>query len=384
MKKKFSIEIGVDEFTIVLQPNRNCFRYEEWEFYAELMIDDFIDRSKLETILDTIMSADDSKTNPAGYNTAVFAQKKPYYLSIAYHKDYPNMGVIVKFSAFAWADYQKCYRDIMGHDIDLRMFLDSIRYEKLYSFRLSRIDIAVDYKDYFSEDFLNSLYNDYSEGNIKIVNADYKQNIRETKANITNKEVNTIYIGSLRSRSFLRVYNKKKEQIDTNGFRLNEAENCDSWIRFEASYRDIYAHQLTEKLLEDTQDYQTLLIEAFLSKYRFYDENKGSLCSFTKILVDLLSQDTNILRCESPRNNSILRSIQYLITDSGLLSTLVKVFLIWGDRADEQLFDLLKRSYYKQKPDLIEKKEITAFVDKHKSTLKKTPFRKYIRSVSID
>ena len=50
-------------------------------------------------------------------------------------------------------------------------------------------------------------------------------------------ETETFYIGSRKENSqlLLRVYNKKAEQINTNGFRLNEALECENWLRLEAS-----------------------------------------------------------------------------------------------------------------------------------------------------
>ncbi|EKC59164.1 replication initiation factor family protein, partial [human gut metagenome] len=71
-----------------------------------------------------------------------------------------------------------------------------------------------------------------------------------------NLVTESIYIGSRaeNAQSLLRVYDKKSEQISNNGFRLDEALQCDSWVRFEASYRGNYAHQITEQLEHITDD----------------------------------------------------------------------------------------------------------------------------------
>jgi len=54
------------------------------------------------------------------------------------------MGVIVKFSAYAWHSYQQRYESKFNEPIHLHTFLKMISSDE-YTFRLSRIDICCDF-----------------------------------------------------------------------------------------------------------------------------------------------------------------------------------------------------------------------------------------------
>ena len=62
--------------------------------------------------------------------------------------------------------------------------------------------------------------------------------------------IETVYIGSKKenTKALCRIYDKRLEQINKNGFRLDEALACDDWTRFEISYRGTYAWQCAEQL----------------------------------------------------------------------------------------------------------------------------------------
>ena len=218
---------------------------------SETLIDEFIELSQIEDVLSTKLKSDSTKTNPAGYTNAIHATDKPFYLAIAYHEFYLNMGIVVKFSAWAWAEYQSNYYNLHSVHITLSEFLKMIE-SNIYSFRLSRIDIAVDYKNYFESNFLDTLNEDIKNNVIKVVNVNDIKSFQSSSAITNDNKISTIYLGSRKSntRSFLRIYDKKQEQLNNNGFRMAEAKECESWIRFEASYRSIYAHKVTDELIK--------------------------------------------------------------------------------------------------------------------------------------
>ena len=367
-----------------MQSNVEIMNIEDWRDIAEMIIDEFIELSQIEDVLATKLKSDSTKTNPAGYTNAIHATDKPFYLAIAYHEFYLNMGIVVKFSAWAWAEYQSNYYNLHSDHITLSEFLKMIE-SNIYSFRLSRIDIAVDYKNYYDSDFLDILYENIKDNVIKVVNINGTKSYKSSSAITTDNRITTVYLGSRKSnntRSFLRIYDKKQEQIDKNGFRLSEAKKCDSWIRFEASFRTVYAHKITEELLK-TNDYIKSLINIFLNKYRFFDVQNDKYCDYTEDLIQLLENQNpsqNILRCESPRDNSISQSIRYLILDSGLFTTFVKVFLLWGEDAEKKLLSFLRETYNAQKKDIVSKREIVAFAKKH-SDLKNTNFSDYLSTI---
>jgi len=97
----------------------------------------------------------------------------------------------------------------------------------------------------------------------------------------------------------------------------------DNWVRFEASFRGKYAHQITESLLTGVSGHdelQRLIAHKMCDKYQFFDPVKDDVTDFTEDLLGI-AQGSNFshLRAESPRDNSLRQSIRYLITNAGLL-----------------------------------------------------------------
>ena len=181
-------------------------------------------------------------------------------------------------------------------------------------------------------------------------------NYRHSKRKISSVEKNlvteSIYIGSRaeNAQSLLRVYDKKSEQISNNGFRLDEALQCDSWVRFEASYRGNYAHQITEQLEHITDDVSVsqFIASKICDRYRFYDPLNSCFTDFTNDLLKIIEcSNFHALRCESPANNSLNKSIQHIIYGSGLFPLIYKISVIWGEKAVAEFWSILYEIYKK-------------------------------------
>lgn len=66
------------------------------------------------------------------------------------------MGVCIKFSAYAWMKYREQYETLFNHSIQIHQFISNIDNTHLYTSRISRIDIAIDFID---EDIsVNTIY----------------------------------------------------------------------------------------------------------------------------------------------------------------------------------------------------------------------------------
>lgn len=147
----------------------------------------------------------------------------------------------------------------------------------------------------------------------------------------------------------LKIYDKRAEQIVKSGFRLNEALACDDWTRFEVSYRNTYAHQISADLLDigkryDHEDeesagiYVRYLASKILDKYRFKIVDTGEMASFTQTLQDLAEGgDFQALRSERPENHTMRQSTNHLCRQSGLMPLLFKVENIWGADAIDDI-----------------------------------------------
>lgn len=136
------IQPDIDQFTLVLQ-SRDIFDFDEWrEWVAKNMINSFLIDSKMLSLFD-LFDESDVKL-PEGYNVGYSFNNSPFYFCIAYHEAFSKMGIIVKFSAYAWHEYRKRYEKEFNKPIHLHTFFKLIDSED-YSFRLSRIDICCDF-----------------------------------------------------------------------------------------------------------------------------------------------------------------------------------------------------------------------------------------------
>ena len=131
------ILLGVDELTLVLSLVDKAILgdLDEWQEKAESMISEFAGLGNLETVFGNKKELEDKC--PQGYTTGYQYGNHPFYFAIAYHPLHPDMGVIIKFSAYSWATYCK------GNSMNIKRFLKTVKSDK-YNFRLSRVDFAVD------------------------------------------------------------------------------------------------------------------------------------------------------------------------------------------------------------------------------------------------
>lgn len=351
--------IGVDELTLVLSTDiAKLKNIEEWKPLAESIISEFVKLANIESIFGK--QRDLESANPAGYSIGYEYGFNPFYFAIAYHPLHARMGVIVKFSAYAWNSY--CSQASMN----IKNFLTSIKSD-LYKFRLSRIDFTVDYQNWDLS--VNEIYHNLIKGIWEIRDANNKKNSSVITAHAVNNVVNTFYIGSKKAgtRLFLRVYNKKLEQLENFGYRYDDASETLSWIRFEAVFKSGYAHQLTE-LIGSSKEHSLLKLIAnkITEKFRFYELSNERYTDFTQKLLDSSSKEFGQLKLESPRNNNLLSSIYHLIGGSGLFSTMYKCDEVWNEEASISLLEHLHELYidtYKPNDD------IKLWIKKNKGTL---------------
>ena len=368
MNKK--IFVSVDEFSLVLF-SPYPVDSNDWLTQAYTIIGRFIDKSRIKTILGNIVEMTEKR--PSAYTQAFTIENAPYYFAIAYHEYFQHMGVLIRFSGQAWATYQKAYTELYGQSTNISEFLKTIN-SSIYDYRLSRIDLTADYINY---DNLspNGIYKTLKDKSCVVVDCKERKAKRKISAMQNDMETDTFYIGSRKENSqlFLRVYNKKREQIDTKGFRLDEAVECESWTRFEVSYKGNYAHQITEQLKSVDGDValSQFIASKICDKFRFYDVNKKTYTEYTQDLLLLVgNSDYSALRTENPKNNSLNESIAHIISGSGLFPVCYKVGKIWGVQAEKELLTMLYEVYDSIfRKELDKKSSIQSWLRKNAPTL---------------
>lgn len=334
----YLIELGVDEITLVLQlpsARKSMLLSSEWKDLAEHMLWQFEEQSGIRNIFGEKTY---EKKAPEGYTVAYRYGEHSFYFAVAYHDYQSNMGVIVKFSAQSLDFY------LQETGLKLYEFLQNITHPE-YSQRLSRIDLTADYID---EDIdITEIYQTLMDSKVALFREQENKKTGEMQFRkvpmkyegfLKGQEVPTIYIGSPKSDSRLRIYDKKREQMERKGTKLEKALSCKGWIRFEAVMRNEYAHQLSSELLNIKTDteYVNLIALTISQKYRFMEVDNGvagNPTEYTQLLLNCLCNNQFRLKAASTRNYELARNIAYIFYGSGIMNALYKLKSIWGSDA---------------------------------------------------
>lgn len=348
------IELGIDEITAVLQlADKNFLRTTEWQAIAEKMIAIFALRARF---WDVYGEQQPITVLPQGYDIGYTYGDHNFYLALAYHPTQISMGVVVKFSALA-LDYYTEQTGLKVYHLLQRVIDD------LYSVRLSRVDLTVDYIDEGIN--VTEIYQQFIDNRIGI----FRDQVNEKTGEITYRkcklklqgflaegEVPTLYLGSIQSNARLRIYDKKREQFERKGSKYAKAQKCKNWVRFEGVFRHEFAHQISDNLMLITTDDElaSLIACVMAQKFRIMYVNKGVVdcdTEYTQMLFDCIRTAGFVLKAPSSRNNDLIRSLQHLLNGSGLMNFLYKIKVIWGDDAVGKMFAALTNYLNGWKPN---------------------------------
>ncbi len=362
------LELGVDEITLVLQvapAYRHLLGIEGWEDVAVRMIGTF---AELAGFQDVYGERFDEPRVPQGYTMGYHYGDHPFYLATAFHEYQPDFGCIVKFSAQALDYYcektgMKAYQLVQAVESDL------------YTIRASRVDMTADYIDEGID--TSVIYQSLMDGSVSLSREYVAKATGETKYRrmqtnfrgiIDGQEVPTIYIGSPKSNGMLRIYNKKLEQIQRSGTKLEKARRCDDWVRFEGVFKNEYAHKLGEELSKVSNDdeFAELIAVTLLNKYRFMsvaDGDPDGLTDYSQMLDDSIGNASYCLRGSTNKNYDLARSVAYVYGGSGIMGTFYKIKEIWGADAVVEFMEYLLDSL---KPDYLPSASCVEWIKKHK------------------
>lgn len=275
---------------------------------------------------------------PAGYTVAYHYGAHSFYLALAYHPEHARMGIIVKMSAQA-LDY---YTQHSG--LKLYNLLQTAQ-DNSYTMRLSRVDLVADYINEGID--VTAIYHGLNAHTIGIYDRYegrtleepiYKRKNLELRGFCVADAVPTIYLGAVSSDVQLRVYDKRREQLERKGTKMDKALACANWTRFEIILKSDYAHQFTNALMAVTDDteFGNLIATVIVQKFRFMLVINGNVdveTDYTQMLVDCIANNNFRLKSASTKNFELANSIAHLYGGSGLLNTLYKIKDIWGSDA---------------------------------------------------
>ena len=151
---------------------------------------------------------------------------------------------------------------------------------------------------------------------------------------------------------FLRIYNKKVEQISKFGRNLKLAQECKSWTRLESVLKQDYSIEFTKHIrnVENTKQFVELLATFFNKRYTFFDKTNNKTL-FSKYLEQHNNLDINI-RTKNFRHNDIDKIVASTIDPNGQFqSILFKLRAVEGTEATlEYLKQALEFNYYEYEP----------------------------------
>lgn len=371
------LHVDVDELTIVIQPNQDTIgeHPDHWNQIANELSAIVAEKLSLPSLFGVMIK---EQVSPQGYTTSYSFENMPYFLRIAFHEVYLKMGIIIKFSASALSLYQQAYENSYRVPIGVCEILKKLD-EPYWNMHLSRIDFCADYFNFPLS--VNDIYSNLKCKKFEIINYKGNRNHKKMSAIEIDTEAKTVTIGSRKkgSNSFLKIYDKLTEQLENNGRHAQLAQQFQSWVRFEVTFRGQYAKQLTKLILSlPSRDmFQQFIANKILEKYCLINMVTGQLTEYSEALLNF-STIAPPLVATSPRNNQLMQNIHYILKGSGFFPMLEKVKQIWGIPAVTILLKRLLFEYeYNYKPN----DDVTNWLKKNTLELQILEFESYLDSI---
>lgn len=341
------MEIGIDELNIVLQPVHEDIGDDlgllTWPDLATCIIGAAADALNFGAVFGL---ARELSKRPAGYGEAFTYGEHGFYLAAAFNPGSPSQGVLFTFSAQALA----WWRERTGRET--WELVQLVQRQDLYTVRVSRIDLTADFLDegmsvqgiydgLMSGDLIGQRRQIGKGGTVQLRAWDWSP-----RGILSNGEARTIYLGSQAKNTggFLRVYDKRAEQIETRGAHLDKAQACADWVRFEARLMGKNAHAFGYELerCASDDDMKRLIAHVFTDRYTFRDTASGILAPWSASLAAVAGNPSAVLlSAPSTRNHDLAAKLDHVADSSGLISLLHRVRGIWGDDAPELLMAYL-------------------------------------------
>lgn len=369
------IQTDIDEISFVCLTGFSG-RWLEYESHAIEVCDKLDELLKLRKYTTHYKQTEQSF---AGYNQCIDFDS--FNILLCYHSDLPNMGVYLKFSGQGLKEYMKM-RDERGDPISYIELVQQFMKIKDYfggEARVSKVDFAID----FIDEGLNvdHIHKELQQSSIQSGVFDKKSNklkLRKNNSKISthavNNEVQTIYVGSRKNKGnslLLRIYDKKIEQISKRGIFYLQAKESSDWVRFEASFRQKYANQIGEDILQcsNNQELAGLIFRRITDKYQFYHET-GEAWIITKVMLAYANNDFDLLQTNPTRKNDLVTTYYYLLKNSGLESFMFKLQNIYDDPVIDDFFDAVKQHF---KNEYEPSKDTLSFLSKNREKLLHEP-----------
>lgn len=335
------VEASVDEFTVVfkcLEADVNRFKAEPMLYrleVEEVFLPQLVKKLRLERMGGLVESS-----SLASYSEGLVTDDGAGSVRVSFSPNRPDMGVAVKFGGAGL----KTYLAVQNlRTPELLELLYDFKPEPSWFARCTKIDLAIDFLNWGMtvEDLNTSIIAEKVEIRRPIWMDDEGNSCPGRLAfrpasfsSVSNTGVvRTAYYGH-RSSSFLRVYDKKVEQMNhANPTSYQKASECQDWVRFEAVFRndsggvdlaDMFARDIASN--KDQATYPGQLLGLFSSRYNFYMKGAGYTEWWEKALEPSVVKDVLTFKKDEDSWKDLEKSKNYFARgDSGLLTLLSKI-----------------------------------------------------------
>lgn len=363
------VELGIDEATLVLQPVIDArpgdSEFSSWDDQAVCLALGAAGKLDCSSVFGDRHSLERC---PSGYNAGFTYGENDFYFAIAYSRNHPGMGVVIKFSAQALAFYTR------ETGKEFWQVLQALQSPDCYTVRPSRIDLTADFIDEGIS--VDDIYRQIDSGRMAVYrkqldregNIHLRRSASSMRGYFSGDKVQTFYLGSLKknTKSLLRIYDKRSEQIETHGVRAMEARRCSNWVRFEASLRHLYAQQFGDALLScrSDGDFVACISKLYSDRYLFRMLD-GSYAPWTEALGGCADDSAGLLLASpSCRKADLARAAAHIANGSGLFSLMFKLDKIWGSGSSQELVEWLRGWYERYAPN----DDAASWVKRHAAT----------------
>lgn len=358
---------NVDEFSIVIK-----LKYEDCEDVNKENFEMLFNAIVKAFAFEEIFGKPDKKSGSVGYTDVYGFGNK---IRLSYNPKRADMGLYMWVSATGLLDLtiskQLDFWAVYERLSDLCNMLDYI----VGDWHYSRLDFTADFID--ENQSVNDLYKSIKNGDTNFYTRYLAKNgeikLRDTKSRVTAYEndgiANTIYIGSRKANSnfLLRIYNKKQEQLDSDApYHIDQAKNCNDWVRYEYSFRKDYAKAIKSMFdgLNNAEFALKELARKALDRVTFYELDRKTIDEIITqgkdfVLTDYIDityacnmiddySHTNdeLFKLPAKQTNELYDTYKWHITnDSGLISFMYKIDKIYGYQGIKDFFKRLEMVY---------------------------------------
>lgn len=250
----------------------------------------------------------------------------------------PKQGIMLYFTASGLNSWF-ITGNLQGFPIDWITFIKYLSRNKAH---FTRLDIAIDLLDYNFE--TADIFKEINKGNIKILDSVSRQlKADHQKFYGENKVLTGFTIGSRRSNSFLRVYNKKVEQSHSSAPYADLAHTCKTWTRFEGEFKHAKAQAIIPYLMKsklDTETFNNKLMGYIVNQWTLVDTESNVLTPLSSELVSKAKGNQKIPSLDPKLSNRLVSLLKWLLV-GGAGGVLYRIKHLYGEFGIEEVLTFL-------------------------------------------